>query len=205
MNILGNTDWAQKYRPRNLQEVVLPSAIEKKLTQTVKEGSGMSLLFYGRQGTGKTSTACAINPDSLFHVDCSRDRSIGMVRNLLDKCSSVCLHGRRVVVLDEIDSLTAEAQNALKGAIERLSACNDFVGVTNHIEKVPDAIKSRLYPVSFDHPRDSSYTDRIESRLRVVLAAEGRRDPPSAVLRAIVRDAFPDIRSMLKRLQFETA
>lgn len=205
MHASTNTDWAQKYRPRTLQEMVLPSALARKLVRVSEEGGGMSLLFHGPPGTGKTAAASVINPTTLLHVHCSKDRSIATVKTIVNKCGSMCAYGRRVIVLDEIDDLTSEAQGALEGAIEHLSVGNDFIGTTNHIDKVSEALQSRLYPVSFDHHSDNGYTEQIKCRLRHVLTTEGRSEPPPAVLGAIVREEFPDIRRMLKRLQFETA
>ena len=205
MDFIAETDWVEKYRPRILEDVVLPDALARKLAHLAGSGQRMSLLFYGRPGSGKTSTARVMSPDTVVEHDCSTDRSINTIRTIRDQCSTVCVYGRRVVVLDEIDSLTAEAQGALKGTIELLSACNDFIGITNHVEKISDAIKSRLYPVCFDHRSDPAYMQKIQKRLEYVLEEEKRPVPPPSVMRAIVQEGFPDIRSMLKRLQFETA
>lgn len=198
------TDWAQKYRPAALPELILPKSLQLRLTNLSGGLQGMSLLFYGPPGTGKTSTACVINPEGTYLVDCSIDSSVATVRDLVEGCCAGSLFtARRTIVLDEVDSLTRAAQAALKGAIEKLSRYNDFIAVTNSRAAVSVALQSRLYPVSFDHAPDQEVIRRVEARLTRILAEEGRQSLVPSVLKAIVRRFFPDIRAMLKHLQFE--
>ena len=129
---MKEVDWSQKHRPSSIDEVILPDGIGSKLTQLVKLQGGLSLLFHGRAGCGKTTVAKLINPNNTLYINCTAENSINMVRELERRCSSVTLDGgRRVVLLDEADYLTKDAQAALRGAVESLSVANDFVMTAN--------------------------------------------------------------------------
>lgn len=199
-----DTDWAQRYRPTNIDELILPLSLTEKLNRIVADSGGMSLLFHGSPGCGKTTAALLINPENTYFINCTTSNSIEMVRGLARNCSSRPLNGgRRLVLLDEADGLTKDAQAALRGAVESLSPVNDFVMTANNPDRLIDAIKSRLLPVSFDAVRDPELVRRIEARLTAILRMEGHASPAPGLVKAIVRREFPDIRGMLKRLQFE--
>lgn len=199
-----DTDWAQRYRPTTIDELILPLSLTEKLNRIMADSGGMSLLFHGSPGCGKTTAALLINPENTYFINCTTSNSIEMVRGLSRSCSSRPLNGgRRLVLLDEADGLTKDAQAALRGAVESLSPVNDFVMTANHPDRLIDAIKSRLLPVSFDAVRDPELVRRIEARLTAILRMEGHASPAPGFVKAIVRREFPDIRRMLKCLQFE--
>lgn len=202
--MLRNADWAQRYRPTTLNDMVLPERMIKRLDRLVNAKGGMSLLFHGHPGTGKTTAAKLLNPDATVYINCTASSSIEMVRNLHRTCSSMTLEGtRRLVLLDEADFMSKEAQAALRGVVEELSVTNDFVMTGNDPERLSEAMKSRFLPVSFDFLKDEELMGRAERRLELILRAEGHDSPSSSVVRSIVREAFPDMRRMIKLLQFE--
>jgi len=197
-------DWSQKYRPTSMDEMVLPAGIGDQLRKIAKEKGGMSMLFYGRPGMGKTTIAKLINPDNTLFLNCTLSNSVAMVKDLERTCSSVTLNGeRRVVILDEADYLTEAAQAGLRGAVERLSVTNDFVMTANEPERLSDAIKSRFLPVKFDFLLSADYLESLVIHLWSIAAAEGYEVVDKKSLEVIVRTNFPDIRKMIKTLQFE--
>lgn len=201
---MNQTDWAQKYRPTSIDDLALPPTLGAKIRTYIQTGAEMSLLFYGPPGCGKTTAARLINPDETYFVNCTMDNSIGMVREMERKCSSVTLTGsKRVVVLDEAEYLSRDAQAALRGLVETHSAANCFVMTANEPERLSDAMLSRFYPVAFDFLQSTEFRTSLLARLGVIAASEGHPDVPEFHLKSIVSQCFPDIRKMIKALQFE--
>ena len=164
----------------------------------------MSLLFFGPPGCGKTTAGRLINPDNTYEINCAEQSSIDMVRTLRRTCSSVSFDGsRRIVLLDEADGLSKDAQAALRGVVEAMSSNNDFVMTANNPEKLLPAIKSRFMPIDFEPVRDPALLSQVEIRLSEIAGQEGHRQLPRGYVKSIVRNHFPDIRLMLKCLQFD--
>jgi DNA polymerase III delta prime subunit len=201
---MNEVDWSQKHRPTSIEEVILPEGIANKLKQLVKLQGGISLLFHGRAGCGKTTVAKLINPDNTLYINCTAENSINMVRDLERRCSSVTLDGgRRLVLLDEADYLSKDAQAALRGAVESLSVANDFVMTANEPWKLSDPILSRFYPVCFDFKDDRDLKADMKARLWNIAHEEGYTDVNDKQIFEIIEYCFPDMRRMLKSLQFQ--
>lgn len=201
---MNEVDWSQKYRPSSIEEVILPEGIGAQLKQLVKLQGGLSLLFHGRAGCGKTTVAKLINPNNTLCINCTAENSINMVRDLERRCSSVTLDGgRRVVLLDEADYLSKDAQAALRGAVESLSVANDFVMTANEPWKLSDPILSRFYPVCFDFKDEGELKVDMKARLRAIAQKEGFIEATDQQIYEIVEYCFPDMRRMLKSLQFQ--
>jgi len=201
---MNEVDWSQKYRPSNIEDVILPEGLSKRLGKLVKQEGGLSLLFHGRAGCGKTTVARLINPAHTLFINCTADNSINMVRDLIRKCSSLTLDGgRRVILLDEADYLTKDAQAALRGEVESLSAVNDFVMTANEPGRLIEPILSRFFPVSFDFKLDEELRIDLKERLWSIAVEEGFTDVSDEQLFEIVDYGFPDMRRMVKSLQFQ--
>ena len=204
MNTNKERDWSQKYRPTSINDMVLPNGIGDRLRKIAEAKGGMSMLFYGKPGMGKTTIAKLLNPENTFLLNCTVNNSLNMVKDLERTCSSLTLSGeRRTVILDEADYLTAAAQAALRGTVEKLSIANDFVMTANEPERLSDAIKSRFLPVDFDFLLSEEYLENLVIHLWSIAATEGYGDIDKKILEVIVRTNFPDIRKMIKTLQFE--
>jgi len=199
-----NLDWAQKYRPTTIQDVILPANLKESLGKIINQNGGISLLFWGRPGCGKTTVGQLINPSETYQIDCTTSRSIDMVRSLERYCSTFSLEGsRKLVLLDEADHLSKDAQNAFRGVVERFSTSTDFVMTANNPNIFSEPIRSRCFPVHFDVTSDPSMEEKFVTRVTEVLSQEGINDFDIERVREIVKTNFPDLRRTLKQVQFE--
>lgn len=200
----SNTDWAQKYRPTCLEEMVLPMAWKQALIQQRDQSEGLSLLLHGPAGSGKTTAGMLINPSHTHKINCSVQNGIEMVRNLVEMTNRNYLFGgMRVVLLDEADYLTREAQAGLRATMEDHSSENMYVFTANLVSNLIQPLQSRLMALDFSQiAGDINLRDEMVARATHVLQQEQIEATPSQVS-AVVREHFPDMRQVLKKLQFQ--
>lgn len=148
--------WIEKYRPHTLDDLASHSDIKNTLERFMKDGSLPHLLFHGPPGTGKTSTilACArklYEPQQfgqmVLELNASDDRGIDIVRGpILNFASSRAMYSTakfKLVILDEADQMTNDAQSALRRIIEKYADNTRFCLITNYMNKIIPAIQSR--------------------------------------------------------------
>jgi replication factor C small subunit len=200
-----HTNWAQKYRPQQLEDMVLPSAVMKKLTSIRDNYTGLHLLLHGSAGTGKTTAAKLINPDGNYYLNCSLDNSLHTVETIARNCTSRMIYdGLRIVILDEADYLTDKAQAALRGVIENCSSENLFVFTANDPSKLIGPLHSRLHAINFSHI--SGNADLIKSMVDRVINIHKNEgvEANRTIVETVVRECYPDMRKVLMRLQAES-
>jgi len=197
-------DWGQKYRPKTIDEVIVPKTRRNWLKNLSRQQGGLSMLFWGRAGCGKTTVAKLINPANTLFINCSTNNSIDTIRWIEETFDSgMVFGGRRVLLLDEADNLTADAQAALRGVAEELSPYNDFILTANDPNKLTEAIRSRFLPVDFDFEETDELIDYVCARMHQIAFLEGFAEVDSGLIREIVKKRFPDIRRITKTLQHE--
>jgi len=150
-----NLPWVEKYRPNALDDLISHEDIISTIRTFISQDKLPHLLFYGPPGTGKTSTilACAkeIYPKKLFNsmvleLNASDDRGIGIVRGQILNFAStrtIFNSGYKLVILDEADAMTNDAQNALRRIIEKFTDNVRFCLIGNYLSKIIPALQSR--------------------------------------------------------------
>ena len=199
---MSEFDWAQKYRPKSFDEVILSDEMRRKLNRVVNQRGGISMLFWGRPGCGKTTVAKLINRDNTVLINCSTNNSIDTIRWIESNFRTRTLTGqRRLLLLDEADNLSADAQAAIRGVSEALSEYNDFVLTANDPNKLTEAVRSRFLPVEFNLDLEETRL-LVRNRLCEIATIEGFSNVEDAVIERAIK-FYPDLRRMTKALQFE--
>lgn len=204
--------WVQKHRPKTVHECILPDRLKKTFQEYVDQNTIPNLMLTGPAGVGKTTIALAMCEEiglSYMFINASEERGIDSVRTKIESyASTMSLKSlRKVIILDEADNLTHDAQLALRGSIEKYSANCTFVLTCNVKARLIDAIHSRCAVIDFaltidERPRMASlFLKRIEEILKIEGVTYERN-----VLFKIVEKYFPDYRRLLNELQrFGTA
>jgi replication factor C small subunit len=165
-NTLSNLMWVEKYRPTKLDQVINQAEIVNGLRNLIKNSSEIPhLLFAGSAGVGKTTTALCIARELLGHdwqtntleLNASDERGIKMVRERVKEFAAVMKLASsstddkpfRIIILDEADEMTAEAQTALRRIIEDSSKTTRFIIICNYLSKIIEPIQSRCVVFHF--------------------------------------------------------
>ena len=206
---LSNVMWVEKYRPKKISEMVNQKEIMGSLDALLKNQSEMPhLLFSGSAGVGKTSTAICISRDILgkhwqdysLELNASDERGIGMVREKVKKFSRFAGLDTeipfKIIILDEADEMTSDAQTALRRIIEDTAKYCRFILIANNLSKIIEPIQSRC--VVFKFTRISN--KEISSQLKFIAQKEKIKADEKG-LETICDYADGDIRHAINILQ----
>lgn len=200
--------WVEKYRPKTVEETILPADLKATFQQFVDQKNIPNLILAGSQGVGKTTIAKAM----LEELDCdyivingSLNGNIDTLRNeIMNFASSVSLMGgRKYVILDEADYLNANStQPALRNFMEEYSRNCGFILTCNFLNRLIAPLQSRCSVINFkiakkDMPK---LAGQFFERVKTVLEAEGVAYEQKAVAEVITKH-FPDWRRVLNELQ----
>jgi DNA polymerase III delta prime subunit len=199
--------WTEKYRPQTIEDCVIPERIKGVFQEFVNTKSIPNLMLTGTAGVGKTTVALAMCQEiGLNHIfiNSSEERGIDTLRNKIKTyASTVSLTGgRKVIILDEADYITPEAQAALRGSIEEFSNNCTFILTCNYKSRLIDAIHSRCSIIDFtlhqsEKPKMASL---FFSRLVSILEKENVSFDKKALIE-IIKKFFPDYRRTINELQ----
>ena len=199
--------YVEKYRPHKIEDCILPDRLKKVFQEYVTEGNIPNLMLTGTAGCGKTTVAKAMCEEigcNFLFINSSDERGIDVLRTKIKGyASTVSLTGgRKVIILDEADYLTPEAQAGLRGAIEEFSENCSFIFTCNFKARLIDALHSRCSVVDFALKGDekAKMAAQMFKRLSVILTEEGITYDKD-VLGKIVQRYFPDYRRTLNELQ----
>ncbi len=195
-----HTLWVERYRPSTMDGYVGNETIIEKVNIYLKNGDVPHLLLYGTAGTGKTTLAKLIanNVDAdVMYVNASDENNVDTVREKVKNFASAMGFKRwKIVILDESDYLTANAQAALRNLMETFSKTTRFILTCNYVEKIIDPIQSRCQVFAITPPSKKDVAKRVVQ----ILDLEGVKYQPADIA-TLVNSGYPDIRRILNACQ----
>ncbi len=200
--------WVEKYRPTKLSEIVNQTEIIGSLEALIKDPTDMPhLLFSGSAGVGKTTTALCLSRQILgeYAKDCTLDlnasdeRGIGMVREKVKKFSRFA--GMvdvpfKIIILDEADEMTSDAQTALRRIIEDAAKICRFILIANNVSKIIQPIQSRCAAFKFTSISEEDIITRLEE-----IAKNEKVKTDKRGLKAIYEYTEGDLRHAINLMQ----
>jgi replication factor C small subunit len=195
-----HTLWVERYRPSTLEGYVGNETILEKVGIYLKNGDVPHLLLYGTAGTGKTTLAKLIahNVDAdVMYVNASDENNVDTVREKVKNfASAMGFKQWKIVILDESDYLTANAQAALRNLMETFSKTTRFILTCNYVEKIIDPIQSRCQVFAITPPSKKDVAKRVVQ----ILDQESVKYQPADIA-TLVNSGYPDIRRILNACQ----
>jgi replication factor C small subunit len=199
--------WTEKYRPRELNDVINQKHVVERLKAFVKEKNIPHMLFAGPAGCGKTTVAFAIAFElygeswrqNILSLNASDERGIDVVRGKVKDFARTRAIGNvpfRLIFLDESDALTPEAQQALRRTMEAFSSISRFILAANFSSRIIDPIQSRCAVFRFSALKDSDAKEYIE---RIVKGEKLKID--EGAIEAVLKLSEGDLRKIANILQ----
>jgi DNA polymerase III delta prime subunit len=210
VNKIATMPWVEKYRPTSFGDIVLNDINKEVCNNIINLAYFPNLLLYGPPGTGKTTTIINLvtsfqkrmgteDKSLMIHLNASDDRGIDIIRNqILQFVNSKCLFkdGLKIVILDEVDYMTKNAQQALRYLITTYSSNVRFCLICNYITRIDDGLQTEFLKIRFNNlpQKDiSKFLTNIVGKENISLAPEK--------LNAIQKLYGSDIRSMINFIQ----
>lgn len=202
--------WYEKYSPKTIDDVILPNTILSRLKSYVANKSIPNLGFWSQEpGLGKSSTAKALirsmDADALF-VNASMERNIDVLRGkIFNFASSKSLtDDPKIVVMDEADNITKDAQSAFRSFLDQFSENCTFIFTGNYKSRIIEPLLDRLENYDFsDFVLDKSTALAIYNKLKGILISEGIEitEGTNKMITSIMSNNYPRIRNMIGTLQ----
>ena len=211
--------FVEKYRPNSLDQIISQDDIIKTLKKFLNKNSLTHLLFYGTAGTGKTTCAKAIanylygsqRTGNILELNASDERGIDIVKEqiksfcqTLNSFSNFSLSGNnlknnffKLVILDEADMMTTDAQSALRRIMEKYTNNVRFILICNQIHKIHPAVQSRCMRFRFRPIKN----EECLNRLKEICKYENIKYDNDSILKTVIQMGDRDMRKMLNLLE----
>jgi replication factor C small subunit len=193
----------EKYRSKVLDEYVGNENIKKTIQQYLNQNDIQNLIFYGPAGTGKTTLAKLIvrNLDcDYLYINASDERGIETIRDKVSGfASTASFKPLKVVILDEADFLTIQAQASLRNVIETFSRTTRFIMTCNYVERIIDPLQSRCQVLKIVPPSKKEVAVHLAEVMAIEAISYDVED-----IKVIVNQYYPDLRKCLNTIQLST-
>ena len=200
--------WVEKYRPQILEDYVGNEIIKNKIEDYLKKGSIQNLLFYGVAGTGKTTLAKLIAKNlncDLLYLNASDERGIDTIRDkIIPFASSMSFNDVKIVILDEADYITPQAQATLRNTIESCSKTTRFILTCNYLERIISPLQSRCQSFEITPPSKQEVNNKCQDILtQEKISFYGIHDNGQHhnSIDGVIDTHYPDIRKIINTIQ----
>lgn len=199
-----NKLWVEKYRPKSIEDLVISKDIKKFIKNCISKETIPNILFVGSVGTGKNSIVNVLFNNiltSVLKINASAERGIDTIREtVVDFINTSSFQGKqKVILLNEADRLTYEAQDSLRDLMEQESNKCSFILTGNYINRFTDAILSRC--IEIDTSNMNSDEDIID-RLKFICEEENITSISDKYFNDLIKVYKKDIRSMINNIQY---
>ena len=202
--------WVEKYRPDSFDEIVLDDSNKHILKNIIEQNYFPNLLFYGPPGTGKTTTIINLinlyqkrynqkKKELIIHLNASDDRGIDIIRNQINQfvnSKGLFTSGIKFIILDEVDYMTKNAQNALKQLLQMYMKNVRFCLICNYISKIDYSLQNEFTRLRFDklpNQKIIEFIDKVNINEKLNLNKN--------VIKNIQQHFKSDIRAMINYMQ----